>query len=210
MTPGSQVVVLGAGGHAAVCLDSLLEAGANVLGTVAPRPPERELQVEYLGDESKLPALLSSGVRRAFVAIGDNQARSELMAAVAARGFALVNAVSPHARVSGTAVLGVNVAVMAGGVVNAYARLGDGAVVNTGATVDHDVALGRVTHVAPGCHLAGAVHVGEGAFLGVGTAVVPGIRVGAWARTGAGAVVVHDVGDEVLAVGVPARPRGSA
>ncbi len=207
MTPVPQVVVLGAGGHAAVCLDSLLGSGARVVGTVAPRSPERGLQAPHLGDESSLPGLLASGVRHAFVAIGDNRARAAVMAEARAAGFELVNAVSPHAHVSSTAVLGVNVAVMAGAVVNAYARLDDGAVLNTGASVDHDVVLGRVAHVAPGCHLAGAVQVGEGAFLGVGTSVVPGIRLGAWSRTGAGAVVVRDLDPDALAVGVPARPR---
>jgi UDP-perosamine 4-acetyltransferase len=209
VTAVDRVVVLGAGGHAVVCIDSLLEAGLDVVGTVAPVAPDRELQVPHLGDDTVLDDLLADGVRRAFVAVGDNRARGAVMAEVAGRGFALANALSPHAHVAQTARLGTNVAVMAGAVVNAYAWLADGAIINTGATVDHDVRLGRCSHVAPGGHLAGNVELADGAFLGVGTNVIPGVRIGAWSQLGAGAVVVADVPDHVLAVGVPARPVGT-
>jgi UDP-perosamine 4-acetyltransferase len=209
VTAADRVVVLGAGGHAVVCIDSLIESGLDVVGAVAPAAPDRQLQVAHLGDDAVLDDLLADGVRQAFVAVGDNRARGAVMASVAERGFALTNAVSPRAHLAGTVRLGTNVAVMAGAVVNAYAWLDDGAILNTGATVDHDVRLGRCTHVAPGSHLAGNVELADGAFLGVGTSVVPGVRIGAWSQLGAGAVVVADVPDHVLAVGVPARQVGT-
>jgi acetyltransferase-like isoleucine patch superfamily enzyme len=67
--------------------------------------------------------------------------------------------------------------------------------------------LGDWCHVAPGTHLAGTVNVGDGAFVGVGAAVVPGRSIGAWSVVGAGAVVVRDVAERSVAVGVPARPK---
>ncbi len=56
-----------------------------------------------------------------------------------------------------------------------------------------------------------ATTIGEGAFIGVDTMLVAPVRIGDRAKTGAGAVVTHDVPDDALAVGVPARlrdPRG--
>ena len=53
-----------------------------------------------------------------------------------------------------------------------------------------------------------AVHVGEGASLGARSVCVAPVTVGRWAMVGAGAVVVADVPDFALVVGVPARRVG--
>jgi UDP-2-acetamido-3-amino-2,3-dideoxy-glucuronate N-acetyltransferase len=52
------------------------------------------------------------------------------------------------------------------------------------------------------------VVVGEGASLGARAVCVAPVRVGRWAMVGAGAVVVRDVPDHALVVGVPARRVG--
>ncbi len=53
-----------------------------------------------------------------------------------------------------------------------------------------------------------AVHVKEGASLGARCVCVAPVTIGRWAMVGAGAVVVHDVPDFALVVGVPARRVG--
>jgi UDP-2-acetamido-3-amino-2,3-dideoxy-glucuronate N-acetyltransferase len=53
-----------------------------------------------------------------------------------------------------------------------------------------------------------AVHVKEGASLGARSVCVAPVTIGRWAMIGAGAVVVDDVPDFALVVGVPARRIG--
>jgi UDP-2-acetamido-3-amino-2,3-dideoxy-glucuronate N-acetyltransferase len=53
-----------------------------------------------------------------------------------------------------------------------------------------------------------AVHVKEGASLGARSVCVAPVTIGRWAMVGAGAVVVEDVPDFALVVGVPARRVG--
>jgi acetyltransferase-like isoleucine patch superfamily enzyme len=53
-----------------------------------------------------------------------------------------------------------------------------------------------------------AVHVKEGASLGARSVCVAPVTIGRWAMVGAGAVVVADVPDFALVVGVPARRVG--
>jgi UDP-3-O-[3-hydroxymyristoyl] glucosamine N-acyltransferase len=53
-----------------------------------------------------------------------------------------------------------------------------------------------------------AVHVKEGASLGARSVCVAPVIVGRWAMVGAGAVVVADVPDFALVLGVPARRVG--
>ena len=55
----------------------------------------------------------------------------------------------------------------------------------------------------------GEILVRRGASLGAGCIVLPGVVIGEFAMVAAGAVVTHDVPDQALVVGVPARQVGS-
>ena len=201
-----KMIVLGSGGHACVLLDIAETCSEfEVVGCVAQERKSTELPVPFLGDLSNLPQLFTDGVRRAFVAIGDNKSRQQVTARVLALGFDLVNLISPQAAVSRRAHLGNGIAIMPGVVVNAGARLEDGCILNSGAIVEHDCRIGPYSHVAPAAALAGDVEIEEGAFLAVGVRVLPGIRIGSWTTVGAGAVVIRDLPSRVTAVGVPAR-----
>lgn len=202
-----KAVVLGAGGHAKVIIDILREReDVDLAGCVdrdTQAPPISGLAV--LGGDDVLPELRAAGTSHIFVALGDNRLRSRMIDYVRSLGFTLLTAISRHAVLSPSVQVGAGAAIMPGAVINADSSIGEGAIVNTGATVDHDCVLGRVSHIGPGSNLAGGVHIGEGSFLGTGTRVIPRIRIGEWAVTGAGAVVVADMPDKVLSVGVPAR-----
>jgi len=204
-----RVVVVGGGGHARVILDLLSEvADLDVAGfTSVDGQPELLWAYRCLGTDDALDGLLTSGVRHGFVALGSNKRRSECLELLKQKGFYLVNAISRAAFVSARAKLGLGVALMPGAVVNAGARLGDGVIVNTNASVDHDCIIGACAHIGPGVALAGCVHVGEGAFVGAGSTVLPGIVIGNWTTIGAGSVVIGNVADHALAVGVPAEVR---
>lgn len=206
-----RVVVLGAGGHAKVVIEILEEQEQfEIAGCVSGEPGGEVLGVPIVGDDRILPALYAEGVRKAFVAIGENRARRNAMACAAAEGFELINAVSQHSVISPRAQLGRGITVMPGAVVNVMSCIGDGAIVNTGATIDHDCDIGPWAHVAPGANLAGGVTIGEGVFLGMGSRVLPCVSVGPWTTVGAGAVVIADLPGGVTAVGVPAVVREKA
>ncbi len=202
-----RLVILGASGHAKVIVGMLEEMGTwEIAGCTSGGGNDGELLgYPVLGGDDILPKLRDSGIRHAFVAIGDNWLRRRVSERVRQAGFALTNVVSPKAIVHPRVQLGCGVAVMAGAVIQVDSVLGDGVIVNTGATVDHDCRIGSYAHLAPGVNLAGNVEIGEGTLLGVGSCVVPRIRVGSWAVVGAGAAVIEDVPDAVTVVGVPAR-----
>lgn len=203
------VVIIGGGGHAKVVIESLRAAGETVAAIVDADPtPRQVLGVPVRGDDLVLPELRGQGLSRLFVAIGDNRLREKLGRRGRELGFSLVNAVHPSAVISPSAKLGAGVAVMAGAVVNADSEIEDLAIINTGAIVDHDCRLGVACHLGPASALAGGVSVGPRAFLGVGARAIPGVTIGADTIVGAGGVVVRDLPDAVLAVGVPAKIKG--
>jgi UDP-perosamine 4-acetyltransferase len=203
------VVILGTSGHAKVVIELFRAVNElEVIGcTAGTESSGMVCGVPVLGTDDILADVRESGVRYAFVAVGDNRLRDRLGSTVLAMGFDLPNAISPSAVISPSAILGRGIAAMAGVVINAETRVGDLAVVNTNSSIDHDCTIGRAAHVAPNCGLAGNVTVGDRSFLGVGVCVIPEVRIGADVVLGAGSVVVRDIPDGARARGVPARVR---
>jgi UDP-perosamine 4-acetyltransferase len=205
MTQG--VVIVGAGGHAKVCIE-LLRASDLPLACCIGGDDSDDfcLGLPVHRGDVHLARLRGQGHDRAFIAIGSNALRQRLARSARELGFQLVNAISPTACVSPTARLGHGIAIMAGAVINASTTVGDLAIVNTLASVDHDGDIGEAAHVAPHCGLAGNVTLGERSFLGVGSKVIPGIVIGRDVVAGAGSVIVVNVQEGARIKGVPAKP----
>lgn len=85
------------------------------------------------------------------------------------------------------------------------AQIGRHYIINTGAVVEHDCKLADFIHVYPNASLAGNVSVGVGTHIGIGATVIQGIKIGQWATIGAGAVIIEDVPDFAVVVGVPGK-----
>ena len=203
----TQVILLGAAGHAKVIIEILRGQGdCELVGCLSSSTAGGSvLGVPILGDDSQLETLFRGGVTHAFAAIGDNRTRRRLCGQLQEKGFDLVNAISRQAILSPSVHLASGIAVMPGAVINADASIETGCIVNTSATVDHDCRIGEYSHIGPGSNLAGGVIVNTGAFLGIGSRVVPNIEIGEWSTVGAGSVVLADIPPQVTAVGVPAR-----
>lgn len=197
---------MGAGGHAKVCIELLRDMGEKVAFCIGnDGDPETCMAVPTLIGNNQTARLKHNGYHRAFVSVGCNTLRDRLARSLLVQGFELVNAISPDAKISPSATIGVGVAVMSGVVVNAMATIADLAIINTGATIDHDCSIGRSAHIAPQGALAGNVTVGDFAFLGIGTKVVPKVVIGEHAVVGAGSVVIESIQPKQTVVGVPAR-----
>ena len=209
------VLLVGAGGHARVCLEALRDRpGVQVVGCVsADGLAIAGLPVPMFGNDDDLAAAaLRARATHAFVAIGDNATRAAVMGRCVAAGLQLVNAISGFAMVSPAVELGVGVAVLPGAVVNAACSVADGVVINTRASVDHDCVLDTAVHIGPGATLGGGVRIGARSLVGIGAVIAAYLNIGSDVVVGAGAVVVRNVPDGVTVVGVPARavPRRSS
>lgn len=199
------VILVGAGGHALVVVDSLLAAGwhrQSIL--VLDSDPSRTSQ-ELLGGGVTIfdPAKLAGAL--VHVCIGDNSARDRICAQVLRSGGEMLTVVHPRAVISSHATVGAGSFVAAGAIVAPKARIGQGCIINHSAVVDHDCAVDDFVHIAPGATLAGAVRVGKRSLVGAGARILPAVSVGSGSTLGAGAVVLEDVADNQIYVGVPAR-----
>lgn len=205
-----RVLILGAGGHAQVVADILLrmrDAGA----AVAP--------MGYLDDDAQLMGRMFLGLPvlggidetstidhdAVVVAIGHNETRERIFAALLARNERFVVARHPGAIVAPDVQIGPGAVICAGAVVNPGSVIGANVILNTGCTVDHHNTIGDHAHIAPGVHLGGDVLVGIGTLVGIGATVIPQRSVGDWSVVGAGSVVTKTIPACVVAAGMPAR-----
>jgi sugar O-acyltransferase (sialic acid O-acetyltransferase NeuD family) len=208
------IIVIGAGGHAAVVADALLAAGEAVLGFTdadRSRHGSRLCGLPVLGDDEAELGAHTPGRARLANGIGgvrDTSLRRRVQQRLEAQGWQFVEVRHPSAIVSPFARIGEGVQLLAGCIVQAGADVGTGCIVNTAAVIEHDCRLGEQVHVAPRALLCGGVEIGTRSHVGAGAVVRQGLRLGDDTVIGAGAVVLQDFAGAGTLVGVPARVLG--
>lgn len=177
------VILLGAGGHARVLLDTLRLRKIKVLGLV-----END---EEAFKHSPSKVLLVNGVG----SVRADARREAIFNRFKERGYSFLTVVHPSAVVAKDAELGEGAQVMAGAVIQTGSVIGKNSIVNTRASVDHDARIGAHVHLAPGAVLSGEVTVGDNSHLGTGAVVVNGIKIGAGVFVAANSLVCEDLAD---------------
>jgi sugar O-acyltransferase (sialic acid O-acetyltransferase NeuD family) len=197
------LVVIGGGGHGLVVGEAAALAAIGVAGVMDDRadPP-----AACRGDHS-MPWLgpIRPEQRPWILGIGDVLARRVILGRLASLLSRAASVIHPRAIVSPSAMIGRGVFVGPGAIIHSRARVGDHAIINSGAIVEHDCDIGENSHIAPGTVLGGAARVGKDSLVGLGSSVLPGIWIGDRCVVGAGALVLHNIPDGAVVVGLPAR-----
>jgi sugar O-acyltransferase (sialic acid O-acetyltransferase NeuD family) len=148
------------------------------------RPAAGEVYV--LGPTTPTRALLAAELRRRF-------------------DLAFHTLVHPTAYVSPLATIGAGTFVGANSVIAPGAMIDEHVFINRGATIGHDTHIGAFSRIQPGSNLGGLSRIGRGVTVGIGATLLERLVVGDNAVIGAGSVVLHDVAENVVVVGTPAR-----
>jgi len=192
------VLVLGAGGHAAVVVDILRQLKCDIVGLVskdilASQPIFSELTLFSSDDEILRFENDDILLVNAIGSLPGYSTRFEVHERYKDLGYTFMKVISPLAMVSKYAVLDEGVQIMPGCIVNANVSIGSDTIVNSGAIIEHDCRIGSHNHIAPGAILCGGVVTGDSVHVAVGAKVIQGINIGARTVVGAGATVIKNL-----------------
>ena len=121
--------------------------------------------------------------------------------------------IEPGAIIREQVTIGKNAVIMMGAILNIGAVVGEGTMIDMGAVLGGRATVGAHCHIGAGTVLAGVVEpasatpviVEDNVFMGANAVVIEGVHVGKNAVVAAGSVVIHDVPDNAVVAGVPAR-----
>jgi UDP-N-acetylbacillosamine N-acetyltransferase len=204
-----KLLIFGAGGHAKVVAEIARLNQWEVVGFIEGVNPLRKGESFYgstiLGGDEVLEDLLRSDVKHAIVAFGNNRLRVQTAWNLAEMGFQLPSAIHPSAIYAGDVEIGDGTVIAAGAVIGPSTSIGRYAIVNTQASLDHECRVFDGAHLGPGVVVTGGVVVGERVWIGAGAVISDHKKIGADSIVGAGAVVIRDIPEAVVAIGVPAK-----
>ncbi len=201
----NKLLIIGASGHGKVVADIALKMNRwqSIAFLDDNKGIEKSMGLEVIGTSDDVFTHIDE--YEIFVGIGNNTTRQRIYEMLETFGASIPVLIHPNAIIGSLVDIGIGTAVMAGAIVNCCSKIGRGCIINTGSTIDHDNCIEDFVHISPGVHLAGTVKVGLGSWLGIGSVVSNNITITNGCKVGAGSVVVKDITEPGVYVGVPVR-----
>ncbi|MBM9589078.1 acetyltransferase [Leptospira sp. 201903075] len=203
MNEKKDLILVGAGGHAASCVEVIeAENRYRILGFIGmPAEVGKEvLGYPVIGSDKDLNSL-NKKCKHSFVCIGQIESYKARLSAfneLNQLGFELVTVISPTAIVSRSAKIGKGTIICHSAILNSRSVVGENCIINTGSIIEHDVVIGNHNHISTGTILNGGVRVGNGTFIGSGTVIREGIHIGSDVFIGMSNAVTSDIEDETV------------
>jgi sugar O-acyltransferase (sialic acid O-acetyltransferase NeuD family) len=206
-----QVILWGGTGQAKILRPMIEYYGAEIIAIFDDTPelasPFKDIPI-YQGLQ-EFPSWISKnqGDFGFCIAIGNpyGRIRIKLHDYLVHQGLLPITIAHPSAIIENDVIIGDGSQIMAGAILNTQVITGKQCIINTNASVDHECILGAGVEIAPGATLCGLVNVNTNGWICAGATVIPRISIGEDAIVGAGAVVIRDVPDRSVVVGIPAR-----
>jgi sugar O-acyltransferase (sialic acid O-acetyltransferase NeuD family) len=101
--------------------------------------------------------------------------------------------------------IGRGCVIFPGCVIDKNVVLEDNIFIHIGCRISHDTILEKHSYFAPNVSIAGHVRIGEMCNIGIGTIVSDRITICNNVQTGAGAVVVKNISESGVYIGIPAQ-----
>jgi sugar O-acyltransferase (sialic acid O-acetyltransferase NeuD family) len=142
---------------------------------------------------------------KCVIAIGGGKIRKKMAEDLERRGVEFETVIHPSVIMSESVKIGKGTIIQAGSVITVDVTIGNHCRIDTNCTIAHDSKIDSYVDLSPGVHINGKNSIHTGTFVGSGTITREKISVGEWSIIGAGTVLINDVPEKSLFVGVPGK-----
>lgn len=203
----NKLLIWGAGDQGTVTLDcALAMKNYDVIDFLSIKEKESRLISGYkiYNEEEVELSLFLKQYDEVIVATGNNQLRENKTKILLSLNITLATIIHPTAFVSPFAKISGGCTILAHALIHTHAKIAMGCIINSGVIIEHDCIIENFVNISPQTAMAGHTYIGQKTFIGIGTTIIDDIKVGKNVIIGAGSVVIRNIPNNVLVVGVPA------
>ena len=140
-----------------------------------------------------------------IIAIGDSKTRYDIFRKLESKKIKFATIIHPSVISSKFVEIGEGTIIQAGSIITPDTKIGNHVHINMDCSIAHDCDVKDFVTISPGVHINGNNVIGKGSFFGTGAVTIEKITVGEWSVVGAGTVLVKNVPEFSLYVGVPGK-----
>ena len=177
----NDIVIMGIGGHASMCIDILLEQNEfNLVGFIDKiETSDKKHNLNYLGSLENLDKLISLGLKNLIIGIGfsGNLKKREKYYDEFCNKINIPTIIHKKSIIEESAIIKAGCQIMAGAIIGSHVNIDSNCIINSGSIISHDSTIKKSSHITPGAILAGNVTIGKRCTIGMGSTIYLGIEI---------------------------------
>ena len=197
------VIIIGAGGHAAelndyICHDNKNRRGSNGLNIIGFIDDDEESYEKYAFSAPFLGAIEGHEIHQEayyLMGIATLEFRKRIITELAGNGAKFTSFIHPDAFISPSSKISQGVVIAPNVNLGPNTEIGAFTMLNSRCSIGHDSKVGEFNFLSPNVCLSGYTEIGNENLFGINSATIPGIKVGHRNKIMAGMVLDKNVGD---------------
>ena len=138
-------------------------------------------------------------------AIANYKIKKNIIQSIKNDNVKFANIIHPSVKLNKTVDIGYGCIIYQNSIITANISIGNHVIVSPKCGIGHDSIIKDYCSLLWNVNISGNVALEEGVTMGSGSTIIQGRKVGRESFIGAGAVVIEDINEESVAVGVPTR-----
>lgn len=177
----NDIVIMGIGGHASMCIDILLEQNDfNLIGFIDKiETVDKKYNLNYLGSLENLDNLIGMGLKNLIIGVGfsGKLKKREKYYNEFSKKINIPTIIHKKSIIESSAIIKEGCQIMAGAIIGSNVTIESNCIINSGSIISHDSTIKESSHITPGAILAGNVTIGKRCTIGMGSTVYLGVKI---------------------------------
>ena len=177
----NDIVIMGIGGHASMCIDILLAQNEfNLVGFIDKiETSDKKYNLNYLGSLENLDYLISKGLKNLVIGVGfaGQLKKRDKYYNEFSKKINIPTIIHKKSIIENSARIKGGCQIMAGAIIGSNVSIDSNCIINSGAIISHDSTIKKSSHITPGAILAGNVTVGKRCTIGMGSTIYLGLEI---------------------------------